>query len=973
MKKQKTHPILNLLSKLSSWQQFWVVVFFLILFFVLSWRYFSPYFHKEILTTSTASYEGLDPTSYGYWRERTERDIASARELAKPSLPLNELLVRNLSATIREAALLKDPAEKALAISSIIHAQINQNVSTNINEALFALGNNPVVRPLRMSLAASLAFFYQPTDRSKAMTAVHNYLTLLKESTFNSEDVNQKNALIQILDACVLLDLGRELDSTLAFLLSTANSIANENRKNLLLTFVAEQQIRLQKYTDAFTTLSEVTQPDQLAKCYQKLIESRTQITAVFSRESASESASEFLPTAFQSKIRHPDLVAQTLERVFINIGRIKDQRTQQAALYQLLESDMMLHTSLYDLVRSVLIETNSLSTPVKVQALSLVDNPRSETLRKARGMPPLVSGSEQSVENLTDVQFIERARQLLIPQPLSKNRMSQEDIRILTNTATELLSWGQRKEAVLLLNRAAARMKGLDLENKQGISRTDLATILISAGETETAQDLLHEESEILAFSQRTSRTDLDYGRVAEILLRTRLLGETFRTLQEMLPGPTKMNLLQSLVREQIKIGQLDEARRSAAEMPNSLLKMDLQHSLEETTQRLRKKMNENVYTYPPLEEILRSNGAEKQQRLFDLTVTLLQEGLFIDARETARHISDPTIQDRAMDLIVQEAVVVLRSYFSELPLHQQVRKSMFPFGFQTAKEISSPQDRLVAMERVYSQAAGTRPSGEILPEWEELRTLWDSLSDREDLVVKIDCGIRLFQAELRRHASEMRGRVGGNWYVLPKTVSFPTGEHKQILLTVAALVPQLQSADERAVRLAQLAALFYQIHDTENGKWHVAAAAGVCETVEQKNVAANVCLSLAQTLHEAGEPEKAEEMFRQAVAEAEKILSENEGKRINRLLDRRVRDRILAEICRAQAEVGRIDEAMQTTAKIGEKFFVDRLCKTIGYLQISRGAYEEAEATFKNIKDPSWRNSCLNDALFRRHWEEF
>jgi len=970
MKKRRSYStahFLSLLPRLSAGQQFLFVVFFLVLLSLLSWRYLSPYYHTELRTTSTASYEGLDPTSYGYWRERTERDIASAHELARAPLHLNELLYSNLLATIRAADRLKDQAERALAISSIIQAQIDHNVNTNIDDALLALGNSPSVRSLRMNLAAPLAFFYLPENRSKAVSAVRNYLTLLRETTFNPEDTGQKNALVQILDACVVLNLDRELDSTLKYLLSTVNSIANEQRRNLFLVFIAEQQIRFQKYMDAFGTLARITQPDLLAKGYQKLIESRAQVSTVFSRESGIESALEILPTVLQSKIRHPDLVAQTLERVFISIGQIKDLQVQQKTLNQLLESNMMVHTNLHDLVRSVMIETQSLPTPVKAQALLLVDNPRSETLRKARGMPPLVSETVQN-ESLTDEELLERARLLLLPQPLSRNRMYQEDIRILTNTATELLSWGQNREASLLLNRAAVRFRGLDTENRQGVSRTALAAILISAGKTETAQELLHEESEILTFSQRTSQTDWGYSRVAEIQLRARLLEETYRTLREMLPGPAKTNLLQALIREQIKIGQFDNARRSVTEMADSPLKTTLQRSLEESFQRLRKRLNENTYTYPPLENILKSGGPEKQQRLFDLTETLIQEGLLIDAREAAKHISDSVSQDRAMDLIVQETIAVFRSYFANIPLHQQVRKNMLSFGFQTAKEMSLPQNRLIAMERLYSQAAGTLKNGEVLPEWKEILTLWNSLSNTENLAVKIDCGIRLFQSELRRHASESRGRIGGNWHVLPETASFPSTEQKQILLTVAELVSQLSSADDRAVRSSQLAALFYQIHDSENGKLQAETAARACETIEQKNIAANVCLSLAQTLHEARELEKAEEMFARAVMEADNILAED---RMNPLLDRRMRDRILAEICRGLVEVGRIPEAMQISENINEKFFVDRLYKTVGYWQLSQEAYEEAEATFKRIKDPSWRNSCLNDALFRLRWD--
>jgi len=969
MKKQRLYStvrFLTLLPTLSSGQQFLLVVFSLGLVSLLLWYFLPPLFFTEKRETSTASYEGLDPTSYSYWRERTERDIMSARELAKPSLPLDELLRSNLSATIRAVSQLEDPAEKALAISSIIHTQINHNVGTNIDEALITLGNSLSVRSFRMSLAGPLAFFYLPTNRSKATSIVQDYLTLFRGATFNTENVEQKNTLVQILDACAVLNLDRELESTLKSLSSAANSTVHENRKNLLWAFIAEQQIRHQKYADAFVTLSQITQVDLLVKGYQQLIESRAQVSFTFPRDSESEFV---IPPLSSQGTWRPDLVAQTLERVFNNIGRIKDQEIQQATLNQLLESEMMVHAAIHDLVRNVLIETQSLPESLKIQSLLLVDNPRSEILRRARGMPPLVSENELDYESMTDEQI---ASQLLSSQPLSRNRMYQEDIRVLMNTATELLGWGQKQEAVLLLCRAAAKLKGLNLENRQGVSRTALAAILASAGEIETAQDILREESELLQYSEKNAQTDESYGRIAEIQLRARLLEETFYTSREMLPSPAKTTLLQSLVREQIRIGQFDEARKSIAEIPDYFVKTTLRLSLEETVQRLRKMSNENVYTYPPLEEILQSNGSEQHQRLFDLVAALVHDGLFVDAREVARYISDPDIRDQATILIVQEFMTVCRAYFSTLSLHQRVRNNMRSFGFPAAKEISSPQNRLIVMERVYSQVVGTLESNEVLPEWGEILTLWNSLSDTGDLDVKVDCGIRLFQGELRRHKSEVYGRIGGNWYVLPKDATFPSAEQKQILLTVAELVPRLASADDRAVRSAQLAALFYQIHDAENGVLQVEAAVRACAAVVQKDFAANVALSLAQTLHEAGEPEKAKEMFAKAVAEAESILTSNGGRGIDHLLDRRMRDRILTEISRGQVETGQITEAMQTASIIRESFFVDRLCKTIGYWQINQGAYEAAEATFKRIRTTGWRNSCLNDVLFRLRWDD-
>jgi tetratricopeptide (TPR) repeat protein len=273
--------------------------------------------------------------------------------------------------------------------------------------------------------------------------------------------------------------------------------------------------------------------------------------------------------------------------------------------------------------------------------------------------------------------------------------------------------------------------------------------------------------------------------------------------------------------------------------------------------------------------------------------------------------------------------------------------------------------------MERVCLPIAGLDSIKETLPQWEEMATLWKTLSDAEEPTVKIDCGIRLFQDELRRHASEVQGRISGNWFLLPENTTFPSAEQKQILLKAVELIPQLKSADAQAVRLAQFAALFYQIHDQANGNSSLEAAVKASEAAAQKNIAATVYLSLAQTLHEAGEPERSEKMFAQAVTEAENIRSEEGSKKIDILLDKRMKDRILAEICRGQAEIGLFAEAMQTAKKISEKFFVDRLCKTMGYLQINQRTYTEAEATFKNIKDPRWKSSCLNDALFRRRWD--
>ena len=976
MKKQKKHLVQDFVSfmpKMDSGRQFLVAVIFLALFCFLAWKYLSNYFYTETQTKSTASYEGLDVTSYGYWRERTERDIVSARLLADSPLQQNSLLINNISSTVRAACQLKDPAEKAMALSSIVTAQIAQNVSTNIDEAMQGLGYSQEVRILRMNLTASLAFFYIQTDRNRAAFIVQDYLNLLKETPFRVEDSEQRTSLVQILDACAVLNLENEMNTVLKSLTTTANMTTNEKRKNVLVSFIAEQQIRFQKYADAFETFSHLKQPDLLARCYRKLIESRAQISSANSTVGSGETSQE-LWNSSANKIRHPELVAQTLERVFINIGRIKDQKTQQEVLQQLFESDMMTNLDLHDLVRSVLVDTRSLDSTVKAQTLSLIDNPRSETIRQALGMPPLLAGSENGTGEMSDEQLINQAKQVLTLQPLYKNRMYLEDIRILTNTATELLSWGKKKEAILLLNHAAERIRGLDIERNQGVSRTTLAAVLVSAGEIETAQALLYEEGEILKLSQQTQQSNLDFSRIAEVQLRARLLDETFRTLREMLPSQTKTNLLQSLGQEQIKIGRYEESQKSFAEMPAGPTKTEMLRLLEETITRLHKKLHENTYSFSPLDEILRSNWADTNLRLFDLVESQIREGLLLDARETARCISDAAIHDRALDLIVQETITILRTYYSSIPLHQQVRKNMFSFGMQTAQEIGMPKNRLFALERISSQTVWIKDSNEFLPNWEEMESLWNSLSDSADspseLTAKIDVGIRLFQNELKRIADDQLALVGGTWAVLPESSSFPSSEQKQILLKSAALTHQLNSPEERVIRFAQITALFYQIRDKESGKLHYESTVDANKSVTQKNIAANVCLSLAQTLFQAGLSDESRKMFELAVEEAEKIASENSTKKIDRLLDKRMKDRILSDIARGEAELGLIYESKDTMKKIKEKFFVDRLCKTIGYFQISQGAFEEAEKTFKNIQEPSWKNSCLNDALFRRRW---
>ena len=972
MKKQKKHLLQDFVSslpELDSRQQLFVAAAFLALFCFLAWVCLSNYFYSEAQTESTASYDGLDTTSYGYWRERTERDIASARSLAETKLQQSSLLINNISSTIRAARQLKDPAEKALALASIVKAQIGQNVGTNIEEALQALGYASDVRTLRMSLAASLAFYYIQTDRTRAEYTVQDYLNLLKETSFHADDPEQRTSLIQILDACAVLNLETEMNAVLKSLTATANATINDSRKDAIFSLIAEQQIRFQKYADAFETLLHLKQPDILAKCYRKLIESRAQIPSASSAASSGETPPE-LWNSSAGKIRHPDLAAQTLERVFINVGRIKDQKIQQEVLQRLFESDMMANLELHDLVRSVLVDTRSLNSEVKSQTLSLIDNPRSEVIRKALNMPPLLSGSD----GLSDDEFLAQTQQALALRPLSKNRLYLEDIRILTNTATELLSWGKKKEAVLLLNRAAGRIRGLDVERNQGVSRTALAAILISAGEIETAQTLLHEEGEILKLSQRTQQSNLDFSRIAEIQLRARLLDETFRTLREMLPSQAKTNLLQALGQEQIKIGRYEESQKSFAEMPAGPVKTEMLHLMEETIPRLYKKLHENTYSFPPLEGILSSDGADKELRLSDLVESQIREGLMLDARETARSISDKTIQDRALNLIVQETITVLRPYFSPLPLHQQTRKMMFNFAMQTAQEINSPKDRLIALERVFSQTVWAKDLNGSSLNGEEIHSLWESLSDSVDspseLTAKIDLGIRLFQNELKRNADEQITLVGGTWAVLPESSTFQSDGQKQTLLKSAALTHHLKSPEERATRFAQISTLFYQVRDKENGELYYEVALDANEAVTQKNVAANVCLSLAQTFFQAGMTDESRIMFDMAVVEAEKIISEDNTKKIDRLMEKRMKDRILADIARGEAELGLFFEAKDTMKKIKEKFFVDRLCKTIGYLQMSQEDFVEAEATFKNIQEPKWKNSCINDAVFRRRW---
>lgn len=742
------------------------------------WYVVQHYFSIEEDAEITANYDDLDPNSFDYWRKRTERDIDSARAFGKNPENTTVLMDRNLSATIRDASRLRDPLVKTLALASIVRAQISRNVGSHIDTAMSLMERSQESKNVRNGLLPALVWFrIQEKNRSVALNLIRQFIDNMSDRPYDPDEPEDRRELDEILNACLVLNLSSENGVILYNLYLSSQSTHNARLRDSLLSYIAEKQVENRKMDDAVETLKQIQSPERFAKALQIMIESRARVDAPRSTLHSSSLWKD------NQRIAHPAFVSDAIEKAFSLIGRLEKSETQQQILHQLLESDMMVHQELRRMIRNAVVDTKVFSREIKTFALSIIDNPRSQNIRTALGMPTHETktareNGKESNEGETDLDLYRRAVIALGLLPPTKEQIHLDDIRIMVNTAEELLKWGRRKEARSLLRQAFSKSRRMDVDRNLSFSALSIAALMVAAGDIGSAKTVLDESLQILVLASEPRVYIADFARIAEIQQRARLLDETLLTLRKMPSAPMKTEMLQKLILENLRAGRYEQALDSTHSLPQGALRTQNEQRIESLISRMEKKAKDGTYYNPDLQEILISRdaqGASAQNRLFQLVVLQIREGMLVDAGETARSLSDVSLKDKALELVVQEIVNTARPYSGDEPLHFRVRKNLLDLGFQTARELSSALSRGGNMERLYSQIAWLFPEEEVQAQWKEILNQLENAPDSEAPERKSDILARLVQTQIRRSAIDSIHPVSGVWYFLntPEQVS--------------------------------------------------------------------------------------------------------------------------------------------------------------------------------------------------------
>lgn len=1000
----KKHPVLETVSFLSGLgilPQIFITGVFLVLVGALLWVFVLPNGHSGP-NRSSASYEGLDPEARDYWFVRAERDIDAARS-TEGTAKSEEHIARirdNLSATIREATKITEPAKRNLALVAIIQAQLSRNVGANLREAFSAMEKSPETRRQRASVLSELAWYYiQEKDRTNAMQMVREYVENLQAYQFDPGDPQERASCEEIMNACIVLGVNSQAEALFLHLQYTAQTARSDQRKSALLSFLALMQLRKFDYDAAFESASKITVQEQLAEVFRKMLELRAGISSSETDEPITSESGDY----FHNKIRYPQLFAETAERIYESLAKNQRTETQKDVLRMIFESEMMAHRELRALLRETLIASPSVDSGVKTYAIGILDNPRSETLRLALGMPAYTEDPNAEI----NAQDLKHEAGVSEHPAMSREKMLQEDIRVLVNTSQELLKWGKTREARPLLRLAALRNKSLDFDPSRPNSSITIAGIMIAAGDVENAKDTLAETRELLSLYDEGQANDPYLAQVAQIQLRARLLEESRLTATKMIQGTSRSETLRQIVLEQLRIARFADATKTLREMPPGKQRDELAKTVSEVQRRLERKAKENVYENAALEKILRDENlddSKKQTLLQRLAELQLEEPLLVDARETVRKMSDVEIRSTFLVKIVNKTIDLVRPYSSEEPLHREVRRTLFQFGFDTAREIPNPAESLACMERLYTRNTGFVSEETMEPSLLAILTLLDEIPGQTQL--KSETLLRVIQARMRSEAEETLSLIGGPWCVFSAkkavTQNDPAPEfsertevaeeppqerdesrgslralyekrqeklavHSALLLKAGLWVRMNESAEERLKMFAMISSLFYQLDDHASGQVFFESALEEVPSVPDQRVVSVTLLTLAQARLLGGEEESAKMTFQLAVEAADRIYSPSQESPTG-AVDRRTRERILTDIARGQAELGRIHDAMETTRLVEEEVFLDRLFKTIGYLQLAQGQYEDAEETFHRLGNARWKTLCLKDLNFRK-----
>ncbi|MDR1925456.1 MAG: hypothetical protein LBQ66_13880 [Planctomycetaceae bacterium] len=684
------------------------------------------------------SYSDLDVNSGAYWSARIERDISFVNEMNVPASRRASRLRLLVSRAISIAAELDSFYDRNNAILNIALTLSKYNIDANLERVLRTMDESYESFSVRARVNISIALMQiRQKNLVGAMSAYSEYKRLVNVADLKLDNQYNEESFIGAVAVLYLAQNNVELDELFQRHVEFSRRIGTDQRMRAF-RIIAVEQARAGSYlANSLNTLKLVRDPIELARAIQLIVSFVARQPKIEAKEPVHHIPRSDGPW---EHIRSTLVVRNAIDSILqIVTAEYHDTDQHAIVLKRVAGSLLMCDPDVYKIFRSAISETTTINKEVRDDVLKLLDNPVSDKIRAELKMPPRPKRSKNTT---TGDAYIDPAQHdwissddvleiqiTTIDAEILQSLDARQFVRILTVQAGELLQFNRINEMIQILRTAFNSAKLQPVPQEQIRELLEIATLQLDAGAVEEAARTIkfintkfmsvktpNIESNGRGINLITADlTDDNLVALVSLLIVGRFFDDAVKAATFIETQMLRDEMLVSIVRELLRIGELDAAEKIIETITSDETKNIYQHrialaGLETANGGIIKKINGNETGKTGETNENQASGINFDltflpERSFDVigidhpsksksdgelarsVSQLIRICLFETAVLTALQVNDNALKSKLLAQIGREYVLITTSYSNRTNQHQTIRKRALEHAINISK----------------------------------------------------------------------------------------------------------------------------------------------------------------------------------------------------------------------------------------------------------------------------------------------
>ncbi|HBT78389.1 MAG TPA: hypothetical protein DEB39_16020 [Planctomycetaceae bacterium] len=961
----------------------------------------------------------FDRESDRYWFDRASETIKRAESLPFSHDRRFRTIKQGLSQLQRNASKIPGAYLRSRALTDIALAQLALDHDLTVRDILPLLSGTPSLEAMKTRVIAAIAMMESRQNHSgAALVAIDDYNRIVYDNDLKLDNEDGLIAYAGVVRVLCHLNQRSRLTRLFEATASANDRIPDTAVRGLASRFLAGRQAWAGFKWESLETAGRISLPVEQSRAFQLII-------ATIARPEPLELIEPTLvalpTTGPWPPVGNVAETRQCIKDVFEQLARNPDATEQATVLLYLAGSRLLCDAEIHPLFLKGLEESELFEPGIKGAAIALINNPRSNLIRAARGLailPERLDIVDTANDNWGFGEEIIRVAIEPIDAETVRGVGEQRMIRTLLSMAQSLLECGNKAGARRTLHEAAAPAgRQANLFNRVD-NLLRVGSLQITAADPEAAKSTLRAAREsYLEFVREKSQTRVTITESTPVeigmaQIRARFLDDAVETVHLIPASRQKNDLLVLLIRELFRTGETAGIEELLDQMQDDPRKNDMlrrlgagepvpQANAETSTEtntaanhveedRPDDSANETAATGTTVNVAVNTvvnttantvvDAATEAAAVFaadpaNTAEQRIRGEEFEAAVELLERIEDRAVADRLRMRIVRAYVAIGRPYVGTDAYQRRVRARMLQEGFQLATSQQTPLGRVLALESLATGFASGPLSQqnrsalrEVIRETDKsIRSLPEDTFSEYGTKLP-EWYARLAKARLLLVVTEER--LSHAWPVLS------ADKNKSTLRETSALLEKaLESlVDEtplvlRATTTADVAGIFGLLGERARAETLAATIPAMIREMRDARRRIPLYVQLAGIYSRLGNPSHASELLFEASAVSEQVdsgvelMPEQWG-----VLGRRVREASVETIVRGQLKLGLHEDAIRTIPQITEEMVRDRLYRMIVYQFLYEDRFDEAETIARKIATMAQRSECLQNVVFLR-----